>query len=133
MGGSRGFESYYAAFLIVTPNRNNEMFNIIEDLHKQQYKPVFHDSCNHLQGSYVGSITDLEGKWYDIYVYKSTVNKKSQDVCIRYGKEDHEYISPGSLLNVLDTKSEIYELAAHVILKHGTVEFIRDPNEEVLW
>jgi hypothetical protein len=110
------------------------MFNIIEALHKQQYKPVFHDHCNHLQGSYVGSITDLEGKWYDIYVYKATLNKNSQDVCIRYGEEDSQYISPGSLLNVLDNlKSEVYELAAHVILKHGTIEFIRDPKQEVLW
>jgi len=108
-------------------------FNITKSLHKQQCKPVFHDRCNHVQGSYVGSITDLEGKWYDIYVYKSTLNKNSQDVCIRYGEEDYEYISPGSLLNVLKCSGEIYELATYVILKHGTIEFIRDPNEKVDW
>jgi hypothetical protein len=107
--------------------------SIIDALHKQKDKPEFKDDCNHPEGSYIGSIQDWDKKWYDVYVYSSETNKHSQDVCIRYGKEDHEYISPGSLLNVLDTKSEIYELAAHVILKHGTVEFIRDPNEEVLW
>jgi len=109
---------------------------IIEALHKQKYKPEFHDHCNHVQGSYVGSITDLEGKWYDIYVYKSEINKDSQDVCIRYGDEGSQYISPGSILNVISclrADNEIYELAIHIILKHGTIEFIRDPKEEVLW
>jgi hypothetical protein len=101
---------------------------IIDALHKQKNKPEFPDDCGHPKGSYVGSIQDWQKKWYDIYVYTSETNKYSQDVCIRYGKQGGEYMSPGSLLTVIEMhrQSEVYELALHMILKKGKILFARD-------
>jgi len=48
------------------------------------------DGCNHGEECYVGT-TDC----YDVYIF--TEERHGQKVCIRYGDDGHQYISPGRL------------------------------------
>jgi len=65
--------------------------------------PVYIDACNHLEGSYIGSVqydSDFEGgiTKLDVYIFD---HYYGQGVCIRYGSDDGDYISPGKLLDML--------------------------------
>ena len=92
---------------------------------EEKYTPEYKDHCGHTEGSYIGSFKDCRDKWYDIYVYDTRLNDESQDVCIRYGNEGHEYISPGSLLTVIQCRnSDIYDNALEIILKKGKISFV---------
>lgn len=68
--------------------------------------PYWTDHCEHCKdgrGIYVGSFSIGSGEesQYDVYLYQDGIIGDS--VCIRYGEEGHEYISPGSLEQVRET------------------------------
>ena len=52
------------------------------------------DGCLHSEGSYIGSFS-INNEKYDLYYFPST--EHGMEVCIRYGQEGHEYLSPGSM------------------------------------
>lgn len=82
------------------------------------------DFCDHEKdhpGSYQGSFK-FDGSKYDVYYYLSghKVAPKTMDICIRYGQEDHEYISAGDIDRVRQTVKNIptyklYEMALKMI------------------
>jgi len=111
------------------------MSDLIDKMYQQKDTPEHPNHCEHPEGTYVGSIQHLnhehKEEWLDIYVYEDGVDKTS--VCIRYGSADHEYISPGSIKNVIHSamqrRGDAYELALHVIEKHGRITFVRNSPE----
>ena len=74
--------------------------NEIKQLYKQYYATGYwRNTCEHNPNEYIGSFT-IDTKKYDVYYFKSTSSCFSwngKEVCIRYGNEDYEYISPGSM------------------------------------
>ena len=66
--------------------------------------PVFHDCCDHPAGSYVGTVSFFDRdrrKALDVYLFPSHREGCPPEVCLRYGNECHEYISPGGLFDFL--------------------------------
>lgn len=56
--------------------------------------PYWEDGCSHfILDTYIGSFSIDEEK-YDVFTYEKS-NKTH--ICIRYGNEDSEYLSPGSV------------------------------------
>ena len=105
---------------------------LIDDMYEQKDTPHWECHCGHPEGSYVGSILSinhaLKEEWLDVYVYIGALG--NQDVCIRFGNEGSEYHSPGSILNVIRYGKELnhkpYDLALHLIRKHGQILFVRN-------
>ena len=58
-------------------------------------RPHWHDCCEHPKGSYIGTIEDTASGTIDVYVYPDSFHGCS--VCLRYGSEGPQYISPGGL------------------------------------
>ncbi len=96
-------------------------------------RPNWPDHCEHLKDhpdSYVGSFnlrgpTDYGEEWYDVYVWVGNYDGRTE-VCMRYGEEGSEYISPPSLKHVLDTADG--RLGSHVY--QATAELWRQHTEE---
>lgn len=63
--------------------------------------PYYKDHCRHGKSCFIKSIT-VDGKKHDLYVFENGSGRK--EVCIRYGNECHEYISPGDLNDFLNSK-----------------------------
>lgn len=99
--------------------------------------PIYTDSCEHGPECYVCSIREFRhphnketeaGKYtyYDLYLFPQ--KHYGMEVCIRYGNEGSEYISPGSLMEFLAhanttyhfTARDVYYLAAQIIRNKGT-------------
>ena len=64
-------------------------------------KPVFRDACNHdrPRDRFLGTVKG-DGHLYDVYVYQDnalTVTIPDMNLCMRYGVEGGQYISPGSV------------------------------------
>ena len=105
---------------------------LLDKMHNQKETPEHIDQCDHPKGSFVGSIQHLnhehKEEWLDVYVYEDKIDGTS--VCIRYGSEGSQYISPGSIFNVIQSgmqrRGDAYELAFHVIKKHGKITFVRN-------
>jgi len=101
---------------------------LIDQLHKQKDTPEYEDHCGHPDGSYIGSIQwqnhNHDDEWLDIYIYEDRVDKTS--ICIRFGKEDFEYMSHGSIQNIICSQSEDSKLALHVMEKKGKITFVRN-------
>jgi hypothetical protein len=98
---------------------------------KRQDTRFWKDQCNHPADSYVGSFElttgdeGTDGK-YDVYMYPHRIDYLSGlDVCIRYGDEGREYISPGELYGFvkraddLGSKMSNYKAAADLIREKG--------------
>jgi hypothetical protein len=87
--------------------------------------PHFPNCCNHPEGTFVAPF-EFEGRKYDIYVYPGDAIPRPH-VCMRYGDERHEYISPGPLDVFLQSSyaSALYRDAVRVLLNHGTIEWKR--------
>jgi hypothetical protein len=86
--------------------------------------PVWPDCCNHEAGSYVASFEVCKSldklDRYDLYVFRHS--KLGQEICIRYGRECSEYISPGSLGEFLTrNQHEPYTTAIRILLHFGRV------------
>jgi hypothetical protein len=90
--------------------------------------PVWPDQCGHGPSTYIGSILvqethQSERHPVDVYVFDSY---ELQEVCVRYGDRDDEYLSPGTVLDVLikgsyANLSVTTRIAASLLLKrmHG--------------
>jgi hypothetical protein len=97
------------------------------DLLCQTKGPVWVDACNHEEGSYITSFEIYNFKAqkmdrYDLYLFKD--NYHGQEVCIRYGNEGNEYISPGGLINFLGHQHDSYEpyqTACRILIHYGFV------------
>ena len=57
--------------------------------------PKFHDHCDHSDAAFVQTLSH-DGQDYDVYAYVPH-GAQEVNVCLRYGSEGHEYLSPGSL------------------------------------
>jgi hypothetical protein len=89
--------------------------------------PYWKDSCEHGPENYVCSFTTLDhiGKkveHFDLYLFAESFY--GTEVCIRYGNEGHEYISPGGLLQFIRTAgqhtfSSAYRKAAEILIDRG--------------
>lgn len=90
--------------------------------------PVWTDCCQHPPESYVASFEIAnyqrqQMEHYDLYVYASKCSGK-QDVCIRYGDECSQYISPGPLGGFLTHNDhEPYMTAIRILLAFGKVSW----------
>ena len=96
--------------------------------------PVFTDECNHGTDHYVGTIQVLRNHedykktggifdCYDVYIFHS---ENYQEVCLRYGNEPHEYISPGTLIDFIraaSNKMPHYYKAMQLILSRGKIRW----------
>lgn len=90
------------------------------------------NACDHSEETYVGSARfteycyvngkrEAEERFIDVYVFHEEF-ANTQDVCIRYGHEGPDYISPGTVLDLLITaqkdrhaEGDDYSAAACVI------------------
>ena len=85
--------------------------------------PKFEDHCLHGTESYVGSLTDEDEAVYDVYVYESDIYGPPGEphVCLRYGDEGADYLSPGPLSDVkrLGLKSRLYFMAYEMVMGAG--------------
>jgi hypothetical protein len=86
--------------------------------------PVWPDGCQHEAGSYVASFEVCKSveklDRYDLYVFRHP--RYGQEVCIRYGPECSQYISPGSLGEFLTrNQHEPYTSAIRILLHFGQV------------
>lgn len=70
--------------------------------------PFFINDCGH--NGYVGSFylwkKGMQREYYDVYIFdvKPFAEDERQEVCIRYGDEPSEYISPGSVTEFISRK-----------------------------
>ena len=92
------------------------------------YDPEFHgvqghaysNKCEHRQHEFLGCVKQIEPdrsdgaifdpdnavmvvKKYDVYVHEGDLG--GANVCIRYGDEGHEYVSPGTVLDFLASEN----------------------------
>lgn len=98
--------------------------------------PVWQDACEHGVDCYVCSFQVLkhdtkEIKKYDLYVFPN--DYYGNEVCIRYGNEGHEYISPGGLAQFLMSAAlhrgvlPEYSAAADILRERGKMTW--EPRE----
>ncbi len=107
------------------------MDEITDKLHPQKDTPEYTDKCEHPEDSYIGSIQqgpNQDNKWLDVYVYEDST--LGQNICIRYGKNDQDYYSPGDVFQLVANITinhgiEAYHLATRVMLKKGKILFVK--------
>lgn len=79
-------------------NINKTREEIIEEV-----EPIWPNGCDHPQDSYLGTVYghNLGGdpEAWDLYCFR---NGDAFELCFRYGKEEHEYRSPGRLGSVVE-------------------------------
>lgn len=91
-------------------------------------KPKFKDCCNHGIDSFIGTIDCIEKykygdsfKYqeiqYDVYVFKESFY--GHEVCLRFGDEEHEYLSPGPITRLSLSSHEHYRKALELITSKG--------------
>ena len=99
---------------------------------KKKEVPKYIDHCRHGLDCFIGRITiepppsKRKINVYDVYVYDTPL---SSDVCIRYGNDSHEYISPGNVTNLMRFPENLfYRKALELILDKGTFFYRRKDN-----
>jgi len=98
-------------------------------LHEITTQPNWIDRCGHTEGSYLFSFVGMleEGARYDVYVFD---RRGRQEFCLRYGTEDGEYCSPGSMENLLSLREvqgcERYRVVVNVLLQCGQVSWTQN-------
>ena len=104
--------------------------------------PLFEDGCCHAPETYVASfdVADFRrnenGKkeyfieYYDLYAFPS--HGGGTNLCLRYGNEDHEYLSPGPCLSYfmgvatrIDPPNPPYERALQILREDGAFKWER--------
>ena len=91
--------------------------------------PYWPNVCNHPGGSYIGSFEWLHSpkdiNKYDLYIF-GDING-NQQVCLRYGEDDPEYESPGTLISFLRSMhtDPMKGRALDLMLKEGKIKFQR--------
>jgi len=98
--------------------------------------PFWHDGCQHDPQEYVCSFEHPtnEGTMekFDLYVFDQP--RSGQSVCMRYGNEGYEYISPGSVADFLRRSrgSEVYQRACSILLLVGAVKWKHKAREDAM-
>jgi hypothetical protein len=89
--------------------------------YKMRNKPFWHDYCNHVDGSYVGSAEYYHSganiEKMDVYLFED-VSCGRQSVCIRTGSDCSDYISPGGLFDMMMSAARhggVYSVALDLI------------------
>lgn len=92
--------------------------------------PVWNDACRHEKESYVCSYHVIRSEnqhyredKYDLYLFDSSGD---QEVCIRYGSEGSQYISPGRLGDFMSSVSwhcAEYKAAQRILKELGTLSW----------
>lgn len=107
---------------------SNQFILMNDVMCKFSQKKFWKDKCGHKKEEYVGSVESLDGEKLDIYVFKTKINDKNQDVlCIRHGNIDNQYYSPSDLTKFIAMASGItkYQLALNTLLHFGEIVFSR--------
>lgn len=111
------------------------------DIHGIIDGPVWEDGCRHLTDPndiYVCSFEclahkKLEVKKYDLYVIRDD-HFEGHSLCIRYGNEPQEYISPGGLPTFLAVAArhhhEPYPTAARILTDFGLFSWQPKPPKK---
>ena len=101
----------------------------VHDRHVEEVAgPKFHNGCGHRDSEYVGTVKTWPSgpsepmEPVDVYVHESDIGRSVANVCIRYGAEGHEYLTPGSVLDFLaaaaiNDKVSYYKEVAALLLK----------------
>lgn len=101
------------------------------DAHYEVDGPVWPEACGH--GGYIGTVWpitwsyDAEGKRkirreiLDVYVFDSKAY--GQEVCLRCGEEDSQYISPGGLMDLIQRNH--YPEAVKLIRSKGVITWTK--------
>lgn len=85
--------------------------------------PKYQDHCHHGEQCFVARFANIEKingkyaeKWYDVYAFEDKV--LGAEVCIRYGNEEHEYISPGRITDLARHShvNPLYDKALRLIM-----------------
>jgi len=91
-------------------------------------KPFYPNECGHPDDAYVGSFITVEivnsqviHENFDVYVF-TTTGKNVQELCVRYGKEPHEYIAHGFVVDAIrDHLISNYKAIIEVLKKKGNI------------
>lgn len=86
----------------------------------------FIDCCNHGKETYAGSFSH-KNKNYDVYLYLKQFPKHGKTICIRYGNDNGDYISP-YMPGFHNNNSPIYQKALAMAVS-------KDPSfaEKMTW
>jgi hypothetical protein len=90
---------------------NGGQFDVKEVLNPHPDGSHWYDACHHPTDSYVGSFSINNNK-YDVYYFEGYTYDK--EVCIRYGANCEDYMSPGSLDNVKNITINFPQSTAHM-------------------
>ena len=98
--------------------------------------PLWNDGCQHGTPRYIASFEVIEVKegevlrqQYDLYLFDSPM--LGQEVCLRFGSEDSQYLSPGNIVNIFRTRDcPEYEAAVEVLLSKGYLTWVQGVLED---
>ena len=100
---------------------------VFDDHIEELGKPSWPDGCGHKRSEWVGTVKtwpsgSSEPMAVDVYVHEGDIGRSVAHVCIRYGAEGHEYLTPGSVLDFLaaaaiNDKVSYYKEVAALLLK----------------
>lgn len=86
--------------------------------------PHYENHCNHADEEFVGTmeiVNKIKDQYvtskFDVYVFADSY--EGHHVCVRYGNEPEEYLSPGHVTNIAKSEREIYQGALRLILEKG--------------
>lgn len=85
--------------------------------------PVYTNHCNHADHEFIGTIEAHQPspnrtfKLYDVYVYAEGYH--GHEVCIRYGNEGYQYMSPGPIHYLAKMGSPVHKKALELICEKG--------------
>lgn len=88
--------------------------------------PIWPERCGH--GGYVGSFKaiyllgnkELKEELCDLYVWENKDSVFKVECCIRFGDNDAEYYSPGSVVNLVECREfEPYRSAYYMLKDKG--------------
>jgi hypothetical protein len=94
-------------------------------------KPHWPNHCLHKEDTFVGTFTTTKGNPIDIWMFYDPYD--GPELCLRFGEEDNEYYSPGSVRQLYQSASQwlgsIYHESAKFLTAHGITD-PRQPNDD---
>ena len=97
--------------------------------------PVWTDECHHQKEEYIASFEvyerhgDEHKRKFDLYVYE---DRWGSEVCMRFGSDGPDYLSSGSVLNIMRHQHDYHEPhhhAAQILASRGTFHWKPKPKE----
>ncbi|KKN09792.1 hypothetical protein LCGC14_1043000 [marine sediment metagenome] len=103
--------------------------------------PLFVDDCKHGKDCYVGTVEVVHRRGaelarYDVYVFDDRI--LGPEVCLRFGDEGGEYVSPGRVADFVKTAGchwaegyqTEYTAALELLMARGQIGWQRLPAKE---